>query len=59
MGIAELCDLNLVVKCDSDTRDLLEHTKKVIDLIKPYNGLEVSLLSQRINKKLKELDSYC
>lgn len=48
-------DIDLVSNCDSDTKDLIEHTKRVLDLIKPKSGIAVKVLSNRVNKKLEQL----
>lgn len=47
--------LDLVSKCDNDTKDLIEHTKRVIDLIRDKSGIAVKVLGNRINKKLEQL----
>ena len=44
-----------VSNCDSDTKDLIEHTKRVLDLIKSKSGMAVKVLSNRVNKKLEQL----
>ena len=49
--------LNPVSHCDKDTKDLIEHTKRVVDLIKDKSGIAVKVLSNRVNKKLEKLDS--
>ena len=47
--------LDLVSHCDNDTKDLIEHTKRVIDLIRDKSGIAVKVLGNRINKKLEQL----
>jgi len=49
--------LHLVSHCDKDTKDLIEHTKRVVDLIKDKSGIAVKVLGDRVNKKLEQLDS--
>jgi len=48
-------NIDLVSNCDSDTKDLIEHTKRVLDLIKSKSGIAVKVLSNRVNKKLEQL----
>tara|TARA_R110002050_G_scaffold228523_2_gene364159 strand:- start:896 stop:1177 length:282 start_codon:yes stop_codon:yes gene_type:complete len=45
-----------VSNCDSDTKDLIEHTKRVLDLIKSKSGMAVKVLSNRVNNKLEQLN---
>jgi hypothetical protein len=48
-------NIDLVSHCDDDTKDLIEHTKRVIDLIRDKSGIAVKVLGNRINKKLEQL----
>ena len=56
-----LVEMNLALNigdvshCDDDTKDLIEHTKRVIDLIRDKSGIAVKALGNRINKKLEQL----
>lgn len=49
------CSIPVVSHCDDDTKDLIEHSKRVIDLIRDKSGIAVKLLGNRINKKLEQL----
>ena len=53
--VKESDSIDLVSNCDPDTKDLIQHTKRVLDLIKPESGIAVKVLSNRVNKKLKQL----
>ena len=55
--IVNLLPIHDVSCCDNDTKDLIEHTKRVIDLIRDKSGIAVKVLGNRVNKKLEQLNS--
>jgi hypothetical protein len=55
-SLVEKLTIPNVSNCDSDTKDLIEHTKRVLDLIKSKSGMAVKVLSNRVNKKLEQIN---
>ena len=55
-GLVKKLTIPNVSNCDSDTKDLIEHTKRVLDLIKSKSGMAVKVLSNRVNNKLEQLN---